>query len=308
MQEYSKELMEFIKNYKVKYRQYCAPTLRRYETKRIIMLVSSILVGIALILAGCFVLYASYPDIGKGDAKVAGFLIIAGFCSYCIFKKLFEDGIKDEIMGEMIDCFGDFHWSQFYQGDPYAFVKAGLFPNFSSKTYDDVFKCKYKDVNVDIVEGEYTQDGGNRDVTVFDGVVIKLDMNKDFNGHTVLCTKTKFAKSPLKALEQTQLEDVEFNKMYNVYTDDKVEARYILTTVFMEKLKNIKVAFKCKYLRCAFYKKNLYIALSTNQDLFSVGSLIKPVADEKQFNELCEQFVSILALVDILKLDTKVIL
>ena len=305
MIEYSEEIQNFIQNYNEKYENNCVPVLQKYENKRKLMLLLSVITTIALILAGVFVLYTAYPNIDKGDVKIGGGLILFGFFGYYIFKKMFESTIKEKVMEPLMNCFGDIQWSQFYQGDPYAFVKAGLFPNFTSKEYDDVFKCKYKDVNIDIVESEYSIDGGNSENTVFKGVVIKLEMNKEFNGHTLLCSKSLFAKSPLKSLTETKMEDVEFNKLYNIYTDDEVEARYVLTTSFIERLKNINLAFKCKNTRCAFRKNNLYIALSTNQDLFSVGSLIKPVADKKQFEDLCNQFASILALVDTLKLNIK---
>ena len=37
-----------------------------------------------------------------------------------------------------------------------------------------------------------------------------------------------------------KLEDIYFNKQFNVYSDDEVETRYLLTTAFMERLSNLK--------------------------------------------------------------------
>ena len=47
---------------------------------------------------------------------------------------------------------------------------------------------------------------------------------------------------------------------------------------------------------------------SMTGDLFSIGSLIRPAEDPKQFEELLNQFVSILELTEYLKLNEKAIL
>lgn len=52
-------------------------------------------------------------------------------------------------------------------------------------------------------------------------------------------TKNKVTKN----LEQIVLEDSKFNEKYNIFSDDQVESRYLLTPSFMERLKNIQSAF-----------------------------------------------------------------
>ena len=58
-------------------------------------------------------------------------------------------------------------------------------------------------------------------------------------------------------------------------------------------------------ISAAFYQNTLYIALHTNKDLFSVGSLVKPVCDEKQFFTMFEEILSIIKLIDYFKLNEK---
>ena len=40
-------------------------------------------------------------------------------------------------------------------------------------------------------------------------------------------------------LQDVKLEDISFDKRFNVYTKDQVEARYLTTPTFMERLKNL---------------------------------------------------------------------
>ena len=107
-------------------------------------------------------------------------------------------------------------------------------------------------------------------------------------------------------LKRTKLEDVEFEKRFNVFTDDEVEARYLITPSFMERLNEMKVAFKANTVSCAFYEKSLLIALSTGKDLFSIGSLFKRIDDPKQFFTMFEEILSIIKLIDHFKLNQKI--
>ena len=111
--------------------------------------------------------------------------------------------------------------------------------------------------------------------------------------------------SPLPHLHHTQLEDVQFNKKFDVYTNDEIGARVLITPIFMERLKNMKIAFNSDSVSCAFYQQYLIIALSTNQDLFSLCLLIKPIDDKKQYKQMYEEILSIIKLIDYFKLDKK---
>ena len=208
----------------------------------------------------------------------------------------------------VVKCFGDsVRWGHFY-GNHELFKEAGAIPYYERVADDDVFFGVYKGVNYHIVESEYEKGSGKSRTTTFKGVVIKLDMNKEFSSHTVVCSGNLFHSSPVGTLKRTELEDVEFEKKYDVFTNDPVDARYLLTPSFMEKLKNISLAFHCSIIKCAFYKSHLIISINTDTDLFSIGSLVKPVVDKKQFAELLEQFVSILALIDQLELNKNLML
>ena len=111
---------------------------------------------------------------------------------------------------------------------------------------------------------------------------------------------------PSYKLKYTELEDPEFNKIFDVYTNDEITARYLITPSFMQRLKNMEVAFKADNTSCAFYENYLIIALSTKKDLFSLCSLIKPLKETQQYFQMYEEIVSILKLIDHFKLDQKI--
>lgn len=305
------DLDTFRRNFYEKYHSVLVPAIRGFENERKKKLFWAIFWTIVLITAG--IAYFAFIIINKIDGKHVAdpgiYMLVFGYFMYSFYKKDFEGKIKNRIMRVVSSCFGNMKWSrQFSMNCADAFPRAGLFGAFSRMEVDDAFKGTYNGVQIDIGEAEYTIGSGKNRSTVFKGLCIVLDMNKKFTGHTILMEDTLFHSAPLPHLRHTELEDVKFEKRYDVYTDDEVEARYILTPTFMEKLANIRMAFRCKAVRCGFHQGKLLIAMKTTKDLFSIGSLVKPVTDTKQFQELCEQFISVLKLIDHLQLDKKAIL
>lgn len=106
-------------------------------------------------------------------------------------------------------------------------------------------------------------------------------------------------------MENVALEDPEFNKMFHVFTQNQVEARYILTTAFMERIKHLKDTFKTNHIRASFLDDSVLIAMDSSREWFKLGDLRKPVDDVGEFQEFFEEFVAVLSLVELLHLDSK---
>lgn len=108
-----------------------------------------------------------------------------------------------------------------------------------------------------------------------------------------------------EVLEEIKLEDPEFSKKYRAYSSNQVEGRYLITPAFMQRFKNLQTAFGSKKAKCSFYGENLMFAISTNRNLFEIGSLFRNLNNPKQMTRFFNELSSILALVDYFKLDEK---
>ena len=142
----------------------------------------------------------------------------------------------------------------------------------------------------------------------FRGVFVEFDMNKNFEGHTYLIENAltnRGLKLQHSGFEEVRLEDVEFNKKYKTYSNDQVEARFVLTPAFIERFKNIKTVFKAKYIRAAFKDKKITISIDAGKDLFAMANMNKET-DAQTFVELFNEILSILALIQALKLNQKI--
>jgi len=104
------------------------------------------------------------------------------------------------------------------------------------------------------------------------------------------------------------LEDSKFNKKFDVYSSNQVEARYLVTPAFMEKFYNLKTVFGAKNIRCSFFDNNLMIAIETNKDLFEFGNIFKSVHDGLTIYQFYQEIKAIHDLIDYFKLNEKIYL
>ena len=108
-----------------------------------------------------------------------------------------------------------------------------------------------------------------------------------------------------KKFIKIKLEDIVFDKYYTTYSEDQVEARYLLTPSFMERFKNLEKAYGSKDIRCAFFDDQIMFAISTNKDLFEIGSLYHPLSDSRQVETFYNEITAIFDIIDELKLNEK---
>lgn len=112
--------------------------------------------------------------------------------------------------------------------------------------------------------------------TIFKGLFAHADFNKKIKGKTYVLpdvAENLFGKWGQKLQrndsrgELVKLENLEFEKNFVVYSDDQIEARYILTPKMMEAIVNIKKQLK-EEIYISFIESRVYIAISIHNDLF----------------------------------------
>lgn len=111
-----------------------------------------------------------------------------------------------------------------------------------------------------------------------------------------------------KSMQNVNLESINFDKRFNVFSKDQVEARYLLTPTFIEKFTRLYTAFGTNKAKCSFYKDfsgndRIMFAISTNRDLFEPGNLFTPINEPKYM--FLSDFTSIFNMIEFFKLDEK---
>lgn len=307
-------IQDFKSNFAQVYHKSVVPMLAPYETERInIKRKAKLLMLVVFILF--VILGLSYLGIlGERFQRPPVYILFmvpimfSVFC-YSMMTKNFENKLKSAIMPNLMKAFGNFVWTTGCLIDKQTVKDTKIFSRFDHKDNDDNFYGTYKGLTININETElyyYRKDSKDRlkKEIEFKGVLVEIDVKKPFKGHTVIRNRNYLFNN--RAYEEVKLEDPEFSKSYYVDSNDQVEARYLLTTSFMERFKNIKNAFGGNSMEASFKNSKLILAISTQKDLFKLGRIGTPVNDTKQFTQLLNEFVSILAIVDELKLNQNI--
>ncbi len=111
-------------------------------------------------------------------------------------------------------------------------------------------------------------------------------------------------KNPRRATQKVALEGLSFMRRWKILTDNQVEARYILTPVFMEQMLEIKHLFHGKAIDFSFFDNKLLIAVHTRKNLFETTSLFVPALSYHKVREVISQLHSIFSVIDVV-INTK---
>ena len=146
-------------------------------------------------------------------------------------------------------------------------------------------------------------------VTIFKGRWMIFDFNKAFKADVQVAQKgfgnntvgTWFAPKE-ERFKKVEMESQEFNKAFNVYAQQPLDAFYILTPKIMEKIRNLDERNDGKLLLC-FIDNQLHVGIYNYEDSFEHKSVFKPIDEEKTRNDISTDIQKITMFVDELELD-----
>lgn len=190
-----------------------------------------------------------------------------------------------------------------------ALIESKIVPGHRDFHADDVFEGTYRGVRLrlsDICLRSYAQQKGGA-FTVFQGLLIELDIGKAcFSGHTaVLHNKTSFLDSRhqgLSGFKRVKVPAPEFERAFDAYGTDQVEARYLLDPAMMERLVAIYKEFSGQGMAAAFYQNKVMILISTSYNPFEPDGLFTPAGCHHSILRVKKEFEYVLSLIDRLKL------
>ena len=192
-------------------------------------------------------------------------------------------------------------------GDPAALArlrKLDLLPSFDRSRFEDFFHgerlgCQFDLCEAVLEDEQRDKDGDKTYVTVFRGQFIRIAFPKKFLSTTIVRRDAGVfnALHGLGDLKRVGLGDSTFEQAFEVYSNDQVEARYLVHPVFMERLLSLEAAYKGKNLRCGFQDGALLIALE-GPDKFEIGDMFKPLADPARARRIVDDIAEVLKLMD----------
>ncbi|MGV0106763.1 Galanin [Nostoc sp. DSM 114160] len=162
-------------------------------------------------------------------------------------------------------------------------------------------KIEYKKFESEVLKNQFT-----RTSTIFKGLFCKVKFHKSLQ--TVTIVQPKVINANIHALNHAKkqvikLEDPEFSKMFTVYGDDQIEARYVLSTSLMDKIVNFRKKTN-RNIYISFVDDMIYIAIeeAVENNIFD-PNLYKIVLSFAPLREYFESLNLMLGIVEDLNLD-----
>lgn len=229
-------------------------------------------------------------------------------------KKAFDDAYKKYFVLTTFNCiFQNVNFNLDYgiSSDVIASTRMmRMGDRFSSNDYvNGMYKgVKFEFSDIHIEDERRDSDGDKHYVTLFKGQWFIFDFNKNFKSNLQVCEKSfrnAKRKNSLFNLESNykkiHLEDIEFNKTFNVYAQSDLDAFYVLTPNSMQRIKELNNKVKGSLLFC-FVDNRLHVALANNKDSFEV-SIFKKINEEKEKSKVYNEVKVIADFIEVLNLD-----
>jgi hypothetical protein len=147
-------------------------------------------------------------------------------------------------------------------------------------------------------------------VTVFKGIFFMADFPKHFQGQVIIepdVAEATFGwlgrKLQGMSSNLVRLENPEFEKAFKVRATDQVEARYLLTPSFQDRLLELRKFWGGK-IGMSLLRSNLYLAIPNREDWFECSSKVR-AGDRAQIERFASQLIAVLNVVNQLDLNTR---
>ena len=280
-----------------------APALAPHEAERkrlISQAIRQLLIagGGGLVLGATVGLLAR--DIGLAWLGLAIPVAIVGFMAWGRLQR-FRTSCKTEALTGLAQAIGLTYQCEGFDPDGLKRLRQlALLPGYERSHFEDRFSGRRDACDFQLYEARLdAQEGSGKNshwVTVFGGQVVCIAFPKKFLGTTVVNREGVRALG-VPGLERVNLESGDFERIFEVYGTDQVEARYLVHPVFMEKLVALENALGGAKLRCAFDAGELMVAVEGG-DLFEIVDLWQPLPSKETARTGVDGISHVLKLID----------
>lgn len=231
----------------------------------------------------------------------------------CMPMFLYYRKIKESLLPLIIGYFGNFQYG--YKADfSDALLKTSrIMPLYDQFETDDTFHGIYQNIAVNLAE--YTlrkqvktkNENTIRYTSVKTGhvLIFQSQMNKKFEGQTIVVKDKGLLNTftHYKGLNRVGLESPDFERAYEVFSDNQIEARYILTALMLDHMLALKESFS--NINYSFFNNQVLINIEVKENFFECSSFFTSVINKKRIDKIFDQLYRLFAIIEILQLNQK---
>lgn len=226
-------------------------------------------------------------------------------------KRQYAKAYKDEILPKIARLFGDLTYKAGTKIPMESLKLFRIVPHHDRYDVDDYFSGSYRGVDIQFSEIDLKvrrkSGKSTRYVTVFKGLTILIRLPREkFAGHTVMvgngASITQWFKEKSLGLNRADLVDPEFEKQFDVYTNDQVESRYLIHPVMIEKIKAIRTAYDAQGVMAAYLRDSLLILMQSKKNHFEPAGIDIPATEPSTLVAMKHEVEQVLNLIDQMEL------
>lgn len=222
---------------------------------------------------------------------------------------------KESMLPILAEFFGEF--SYLYNSElPLDLMdESMLFRDKGVMRGEDCFSGTYQNVAVQIMEyhrfkqeKRYNEEYQRREkvyVSKDRGLIFYAEMNKSFEGKTVVVKDKGWLNiiTKYQNLQRVGLESPEFEKKFEVYSDNQIEARYILTPIMLEYMEKLQDTFS--KIEFSFFRQHVMIKIETKKNTFECSNFFRSVINKKRIAQNFDELYLLFSIITTLRLNQK---
>lgn len=282
--------------------QVIAPALAPYEAERRLVLgrfwrlvAGGVIggLGLSIVIA---VISRTVDLEGMGSTVLFVTLAAAGLGYIPVHR--FETRCKDRALGDLARTLDMTYRQSDFEPPAIERIKALrlIDPGYEDSTFEDLFAGERQGARFELYEARLTKGSGKNRHTVFAGQLMRIAFPKTFLGVTIVNRDfQRWFKPP--GFQRIGLGASQFERIFEVFGTDQVEARFLVHPAFMERLMAVETAMAGKNLCCAFEGGDLLVAIEGG-DLFEIVDVFKPLPDRAATEKGLGELRAVLNLID----------
>ncbi len=300
------------------YNQNIFPYLDEYESCRK-DLIKKFLITASIIVA-VFIILVLFGVINQ-EIIIRAAIFTGGviFIIFSFFRQIFRNKLKRTFYIQLFSLL-DLKYSFESSDEKYNVSdkilnlckKSEIYSRYDNIDVDDIITGKYNDLDFSVYDTHIyyeTGSGKNRHtVHPLRGFILTTEIKKKFVGETLIKTDRFLQTGKIGQKVTVRLEDIVFEKEFEVYSDDQIEGRYLLTTAFMNRLVEYK---KRKHYSIEVFfsnnldgNENIFFFINNNKDNFEFPMLKK--LEKESFYKILKEIYDVLEIIDALKLEQNI--
>ncbi|CZE46179.1 hydrogenase expression/formation protein [Campylobacter geochelonis] len=272
-----------------------------------------LVIGIAIILF--FLINKSLITNFKSSPFSIFFSLLVAFMAYIAYKSYISVGFnfdfKHKIMAKIVKSISpDLKYivDKYISYDEFSYPSMYKYPDIyrgNDLIYGNIdgIEIKFSDINTQEIVQVPDRNGRSKKVhrRIFQGICFIADFNKHFSSRTYISSSNE----TIMHGEKAYMDDSEFEREFDVFTDDQINARYIITPLFMQQFLKLKNIFDCP-INAAFIENKIYIYIEFNKDSFEPDIKQSLIGENSIVKRYKDEILDLLNLVKELNLNRKI--